>query len=153
MSKSGESTREEAFDLDGHLVSVREQRADGSQWNIQDRYDAGGHRYDADGRRAGLHIRTGRNPDGSRVEADDVSKVDGWAMEGMNGVGFGTRGASVCPNFCPATYSVRSTTLPALSYRNATRHCSKDAGAHRHGQDAGKRSVYTLGPAEAGGRK
>ena len=43
MSKSGESTREEAFDLDGHLVSVREQRADGSQWNIQYRYDAGGH--------------------------------------------------------------------------------------------------------------
>ena len=95
IAESGESAREETFDRDEHMVSVRERRVDGSQWSVEYRYDADGQRYDADGRRVGLHIRTVRGPDGNRVEAADISAVNGWAMEGMNGVGFGTRGASV----------------------------------------------------------
>ena len=95
IAKSGESTHEQAFDRDGRVVAVRQRGTDGSQSNIEYRYDDDGRRYDATGRKVGLHIRTVRNSDGSRVETDDVSRVDAWAIEGMNGAGFGTRGASI----------------------------------------------------------
>jgi hypothetical protein len=91
----GGPVQEEAFDRDGRLVGFREQPAAGSQSSFEYRYDAEGNRYDASGRRWGLpHIRTVRNPDGSRVEIVDVSMVAGWGPEGMHEVWFGTGGAS-----------------------------------------------------------